>query len=56
MFFSKKAISTLFFMLVIFLFSNLSTIAQDTFEGKVKFKVSGGDDEQSATATQIAIF
>jgi hypothetical protein len=48
MFFQRKAIAVVFIMLGILFLSALSLTAQNTFEGKVKFKVTGSDDDESA--------
>jgi hypothetical protein len=48
MFFQRKAIAVVFIMLGILILSALSLTAQNTFEGKVKFKVTGSDDDESA--------
>ncbi len=48
MYFQKKITAAIFIMLGLLFLSATSITAQDTFEGKVKFKVSGGDSDESA--------
>ena len=48
MYHKRNILSVIILMLGVLLISSASITAQDSFEGKVKFKVSGGDGDDSA--------